>query len=111
MEKQYRIKKNEEFKNLYKRAKRHYNRDFIIFSAKNNFDYPRFGFTITKKFGKANKRNKARRKLKEIIRKNLTSFESGKDYIITPKFHLIDMDFNEIEKSLKHVAHLTKRKK
>lgn len=104
MQKENRIRKNREFQNIYKKSKRYYNRDFKILTKNNNLDYPRFGFTITRKFGKANKRNKTRRRLKEIIRNNLDKFESGKDYIILPKYHVIDMEFKDIEKSLLHLA-------
>lgn len=103
-----RIKKNIEFKRLYNRSKRYYNKDFRLIVAKNKYDYPRIGFTITRKFGKANKRNKIRRRLKEIIRLNLDKFEN-KDYIIAPNNHTIDMDYLDLEKSLLHVLKISKR--
>lgn len=109
MQKKYRIKKNKEYKNLYKRSKRYYNRDFILLKAKSTNNYPRFGFVITKKFGKANKRNKIRRRIKEIIRYNLNVFEKNTDYIFTPKYHAIDLDYSKLESSLKHIVELSKK--
>lgn len=111
MQKKYRIKKNIEYKRLYNRSKRFYNRDFIMLKAKSKNDYPRFGFVITRKFGKANKRNKIRRRLKEIIRLNLDVFENNIDYVITPKYHTLDLDYKTLENSLKHIVNLSKRKK
>ncbi|MFM1563794.1 ribonuclease P protein component [Helcococcus ovis] len=109
MEEKFRIRDNLEFKRLYNRSKRFYNKDFKILVSNNSYKYPRFGFTITKKYGKANKRNAVRRKLKEIIRLNLSSFENGKDYIIAPKYHTIDKTYSELESSLKHVIRIAKR--
>lgn len=108
MEEKFRIKKNIEFKRLYKKSKRFYNRDFIILKSENGLDYPRFGFTITKKFGKANVRNGIRRKLKEIVRLNMVDFENM-DYVITPKYHLTEYDYHQLENSLKHVLSISKR--
>ena len=110
MESKNRIKDNEEFKRLYKKSKRYHNRDYRILVANNEFNFPRFGFTITKKFGKANKRNKMRRKLKEIVRLNLDKFEN-KDYIITPKYHTVDYDYKELESSLLHLMNIIKKGK
>ncbi|MDO4604370.1 MAG: ribonuclease P protein component [Helcococcus sp.] len=108
MEAQNRIKKNQEFNRLYKRSKRFYNRDFRVLVADGGRKYPRFGFTVTRKYGKANKRNKIRRRLKEIIRLNIDIFEN-KDYIIAPNFQTIDMDYKDLEQSLKHVIAISKR--
>lgn len=111
MEEKYRIKKNLEFKRLYERSKRFYNRDFKVLISENTYDYPRFGFTLTRKFGKANKRNRVRRQLKEIIRLNINLFQNGKDYIIIPKYHTIDKEYKDLEKSLMHIIDISKRKK
>lgn len=110
MKSQNRIKKNIEFKRLYNRSKRFYNRDFRLMVSNNNYGHPRFGFTITRKFGKANKRNKIRRRLKEIIRLNLDIFED-KDYIIAPKNHTLEFEYKDLEKTLLHVVKLSKEKK
>ena len=102
MNKKYRIKKNQDFQKAYKKAKRYYNRDLTILVVHNSLETKRFGFTLSRKFGKANKRNKVRRKLKEIIRSNLDRFDDGFDYVIIPKTQLIEMTYQEIEKTLFH---------
>lgn len=102
MEKRYRLRKNKDYQRVYRKSKRVYNRDLTILLMKNGLNTRRFGFTLSKKFGKANKRNKVRRKLKEIIRLNIDRFDNGYDYVIIPKSRLIDMTYQEITKTLFH---------
>ena len=80
-----------------------------MLKAKSKNGYPRFGFVVTRKFGKANKRNKIRRRIKEIIRLNLEIFENNTDYVITPKYHTIDLEYKKLEASLKHIVKISKR--
>jgi len=46
---------------------------------------PKFGFAVGKKIGNAVARNKLKRQLRDIVRKNLALFSSNKKYIIMPK--------------------------
>lgn len=110
MDKQNRIKKNYEFGNLYRKSKRFYTKDFKLLVSNSRQKYPRFGFTITKKYGKANKRNKIKRRLKEIIRLNLDKFEN-KNYIFVPSLNTIDMSSKQLEISLFEILDISKKGK
>ncbi len=70
MEKKYRVRKNMEFKDIYKVGKNYWNRNLILYVKKNGLNVTRVGYTITKKIGNAVIRNKLRRKMKEIYRLN-----------------------------------------
>ncbi|MDO4778003.1 MAG: ribonuclease P protein component [Tissierellia bacterium] len=111
MEKKYRVRKNSDFVRSYSKGKRFSNKDFTLMIINNNLSNPRFGYTLSRKFGKANKRNKVRRKLKEINRLNLGKFERGKDYIFIPKSHTIGLDYKTLEKSVLNILEKSKRKK
>ncbi|MGF0040234.1 ribonuclease P protein component [Peptoniphilaceae bacterium SGI.131] len=111
MDKKYRIKKNSEFTRAYKKAKRYYNRQMTMLVVNSDYDNPRFGYTLSRKFGKANKRNKIKRRLKEIVRHNLSGFDKKKDYILIPKSITIDMEYRDLEKSVLHLLSLYKRNK
>lgn len=111
MEKKYKIRKNTEFVKAYKKSRRYFNRDLSILISKGDAENKRFGFTLTRKFGKANKRNKVRRKLTEIVRLNLDKFEDGYDYIIRPKNHCIDLSYDQLEKTLFHCLAFSKKKR
>ena len=70
MNKEIRLRKNREFQTVYRRGKNFWNKDFTIFIRPTNRKKVKFGVSITKKFGKANKRNLIKRRIKEIIRLN-----------------------------------------
>lgn len=70
MKKAYRIKKNGEIKEVLKAKKSKGNQFFVVYK-KNNHDKPhyRFAISVSKKYGNAVERNKAKRYVREIVRK------------------------------------------
>ena len=84
MEKQFSLRKNVDFERVYKKSKHYYNRDFTVFIKNNGINRPRFGFSISKKIGKANQRNKLKRRLRAIVYDNYRNINNV-DIIIIPK--------------------------
>lgn len=68
---------------------------------KESDDLKKFGFIVSKKISKkAVDRNRIRRVLSEIIRKNLDRFENGIRVIILTKQEILNKKMNEIEKEV-----------
>ena len=67
MEKRLSLRKDTDFQRVYRKSDAFYNRDFTILIKKNGLNHPRFGFSISKKIGKANQRNALKRKLRDIV--------------------------------------------
>ena len=58
---------------------------------------PRFGFTVSKKVGSAVERNRVRRRLREIVRRNAALIpQSGHDYVLIGRRAALEMPFERI---------------
>ena len=58
---------------------------------------PRFGFTVSKKVGNAVERNRVRRRLREIVRRNAALIpQGGYDYVLIGRKVALDMPFERI---------------
>lgn len=111
MNKVYSLRKNEDFKKIYKSGKNYWNRNLILYVRKNDLDYNRVGYSITKKVGNSVVRNKIRRRMKEIYRLNLLNIKEGYDFIFIPKKNVTDISYQELESAMLHIIKLTNIKK
>lgn len=100
MKKEIRLRKNREFQVVYRRGKNFWNKEFTIFIRPTKRKNVKFGISMTKKFGKANKRNLIKRRIKEIIRLNIDNLQLGYEMVILPKQNTIKISYTELEKSL-----------
>lgn len=93
------IKKNDEYKKIYNEGNSLSDYNLVLFFKKNGKNYNRYGFTTAKKIKKAVVRNKIRRRLKEIVRKNNIKVSKGYDIIIMARLNSINADYKMLEKS------------
>ena len=69
------IKNTKDFKKVYNEKKSIANRLFVLYVLPNGLTRSRIGVSVSKKVGKANVRNKIKRRLKEIFRLNEQSIQ------------------------------------
>lgn len=105
MQKKYLIKKNSEYRKVYKHGISLANRYTVIFACKNDRNTKRFGFSVSKKIGKAVKRNLVRRRLKEICRLNNHWFLNGYDYIFIARKGIDDISFSSLQSGVEKLAY------
>lgn len=98
MDKLHTVKKSSEFSNIIHNGVFFKNKSYVIYNKDNDFDYYRFGISVSKKLGKAFLRNKYKRQLRFIIDKYKKNYQNGTDYIIIIKNGFIDQDFESKEK-------------
>ena len=99
MKKKNIIQKQTEFTDIIHKCPYVKNNYFVIYYRKNDL-FNRYGISIPKKTGKANIRNKIKRRIKNIIDLNEFSIQSSYDYVIIIRKRLIELDYNEMNKSL-----------
>ena len=68
MEKKYKLRKDLEFKKVYKSGKNFWNRNLVLYKKENNLECTRIGISVSKKVGNAVVRNKIKRRIREIYR-------------------------------------------
>ncbi|MBC7088546.1 MAG: ribonuclease P protein component [Tissierellales bacterium] len=106
MKKIHRLRKNTEFKKVYVKGKNYWNRNFTLYIKKNELNYTRFGIVVTKKLGKAVVRNKIKRRLREINKNLLPYVSEGYDIVLIPKKNTLDLNYEELQKSVEHLYSL-----
>ncbi len=97
--KRVRIRKRREFLKIYKEGKKIQSKYLIIHYMPNNLGHPRIGITVTKKVGKSVIRNRWKRLIREVFRKNRGKFPPY-DIVITVKRGYTPPSYKELEEDL-----------
>ncbi len=98
------IKKNRDFRILYRRGKSAVDSVLAVYAKKNNRGMSRVGITVSTKVGKAVVRNRVRRRIREAYRLNRESLKCGYDIIIVARVRAGKSEYRDIEKSLLSLA-------
>lgn len=98
------IKKDTDFRKVYKTGKSIANRNLVMYIMKNESESSRLGITVSKKVGKAVTRNRIRRLIKESYRLNFDDkIKSGYDIVFIARAPIKDASFDDINKSINHL--------
>ncbi|MCK5764069.1 MAG: ribonuclease P protein component [Clostridiales bacterium] len=97
------LKKNYEFKKVYKWGKSVVGRYLVIYYLKNNFKYNRLGITVSKKVGNSVVRNHTRRLIKESFLQYEENLIKGYDIVIVARVLAGKTDYFEMKKNLKRL--------
>src|SRR5665648_271177 len=99
MNNENKITKNSDYRIVYSKGKSHSDYNLVLYIKKRNNLENRFGITTAKKMKRAVDRNKVRRRIKEIVRKNFNSVSVGYDIVIMCRLNGKNADFSGLEKS------------
>lgn len=106
MDKECRLRNNEDFKKVYRKGKNYWNRNLVMYVMKNKLNRSRVGFTVTKKIGNSVVRNRVKRRMKEIFRENVSNIKEEYDIIIIPKRNVVDIDYDQLKSAMIHIFKL-----
>lgn len=101
MDKTVPLKKNYEFMNLYKKGKFFVGKYIVLYVKRNNIKTNRLGITVNKKVGKAVKRNRLKRLIKECYRHYEVSVKEGFDLVFVARNSEIMPGYLEIKREMK----------
>lgn len=98
---QYRLRKKRDIEAVLKRGRSAYTPNISVRLAKNQLGVSRFAFVTGLKVSKsAVKRNRVRRRLREITRKHLGAIAPGYDVMVMTRVGVLGLEFGEMEKEL-----------
>jgi len=94
------LTKNYEFRRLYRNGKSAASRFVVVYCFRNKLSENRLGITVSTKLGGAVKRNRVRRRLKEIYRLNEHSLMSGYNIVLVARHRCNEAKWCELQDSV-----------
>lgn len=98
-----RIANRRDFLRAYESGTKQFGRFSVVFCFPNALGHPRIGVTATRKIGKAHIRNRAKRWVREVYRRNRAALglESEPfDFVVNIKAAAADTDFDSFSRDL-----------
>jgi ribonuclease P protein component len=89
-----------EYDAVYREGRRRTSREFTIFLRPNGLEISRFGWSIKKALGNAVRRNRIRRRLREILRLHRQEIATGWDIVIHPRSTAAKAEFSPLADEL-----------
>lgn len=105
-----RIRKKKDFLVLYKKGRRYKSRYFSLIYNRSAFDYSRVGVVASRKVGGAVVRNKAKRWMRELFRRNIDLLEIPVDVLLVAMPDIARTTWAEVrEEYLRAVSEVGRR--
>jgi ribonuclease P protein component len=106
---QERIRRRTEFQRVYKHGDRIHSRYSTLFILPNSLDVARLGIAATRKLGGAVQRNRAKRLIREVFRRN--KIAPGFDIVVVPKRELLDASLTVLEADYRSILERRARRR
>ena len=95
-----RIRRRTEFQQVYEQGARIHGRYATLFVLPNRLEVGRLGIAATRKLGGAVARNRAKRLIREVFRRN--KIARGYDIVVVPKREMLDAGLTVLEADYRH---------
>lgn len=103
------LRKDSEFRRVYKHGKSFANKYLVMYILNNNTDINKVGFSVSKKVGKANVRNRVRRIIRENYRLEYDeNIIEGYDLVFIARISCNEAEYKDIQKSMKNLINKAK---
>ncbi|MCS1352697.1 ribonuclease P protein component [Mechercharimyces sp. CAU 1602] len=104
MQTEYRLKRRNDFRKVFRTGSSVANRQFVVYRAKRSeVGTIRVGISVSRKVGNAVTRNRIKRLVKEVVRDWAPDLPKNTDIVIIARNPAASMDYKEVQASLRHV--------
>jgi ribonuclease P protein component len=104
-----RIRKKKDFLNLYKNGKRYRGKYFVLIYLSNEFTFSRVAIVASKKLGNAVQRNRIKRWLRTLFRRNKELLEKPLDLIFIPRKEIHEANWEKLTKDFQAALKFSQR--
>ena len=105
MKKTVTIKQNHEFRRMYQKGKSAVTPSMVVYCRKSRLAHNRLGITVSVKLGCAVKRNRARRRLRELFRLAQPTMAQGYDVIIVARGRSVTAPHSKLKADFDRALH------
>ena len=102
------LKKNDQFREVYKNGRSLANKYLVIYVLENNLEINRLGISVSKKVGNSVVRHHLARLIRESYRLHEDMFNSGLDIVVVARKSAADINYHDMESALLHLFRLHK---
>ena len=97
MKRRYRVRTDKQFQEIRRQGRSYANHLLVLWALPNHLAYSRFGFAVNSRIGNAVRRNRIKRRLREIIRLQQESIQPGWDIVLIARQPIRSADYQEME--------------
>jgi ribonuclease P protein component len=103
MKRLYRLRRNRDFQQVRRSGKYYASPLVVLAFLQNELNHSRFGFVVSKRSGNAVRRNKIKRRMREVIRQFIPRIKPGFDLVFVARQPIRQANYNQIQQSLAYL--------
>ncbi|TDA70667.1 MAG: ribonuclease P protein component [Clostridia bacterium] len=99
----WRLKKNSDFAQVYRAKQKLFGRRISMYYLQNGLEHPRFGFSVSRRLGKAVQRNRLKRLMREGCRLYPPKMPVGCDVILVARPGAAGLTYRQVVQDLQRL--------
>ena len=107
MKKNFRVKREKDFKEIFQYGTSFANRKFVVYQLENQQNHFRVGLSVSKKLGNAVVRNRIKRKIRHVLMQHQKQLVQA-DFVVIARKGVEELDYHQVEQNLLHVLKIAK---